>query len=97
MAGMLLSGARPIDAAVYQFVLMAMVFAASGLTSMISTLMIREKYFSPAEQLICSRDDRARWLYRQLAVQAAGQGASGAAADPLALSLARLFDFFLRI
>ena len=52
MAGMLLSGARPIYAAVYQFVLLAMVFAASGLTSMISTLMIRGRVFSPAEQLM---------------------------------------------
>jgi putative ABC transport system permease protein len=52
MAGMLLSGARPIYAAVYQFVLMAMVFAASGLTSIISTLMIRGRVFSPAEQLM---------------------------------------------
>ncbi|MBZ5722215.1 MAG: ABC transporter permease [Acidobacteriia bacterium] len=52
MAGMLLSGARPVYAAVYQFVLLAMVFAASGLTSMISTLMIRGRVFSPAEQLM---------------------------------------------
>ena len=52
MAGMLLSGARPVYAAVYQFVLMAMVFAASGFTSLISTLMIRGKVFSPAEQLM---------------------------------------------
>ena len=34
MAGMLLSGARPVYAAVYQFVLLAMIFAASGLTSL---------------------------------------------------------------
>jgi putative ABC transport system permease protein len=52
MAGMLLSGARPVYAAVYQFVLLAMVFAASGLTSMISTLMVRGRVFSAAEQLM---------------------------------------------
>jgi hypothetical protein len=38
MAGMLLSGSRPIYAAIYQFVVLAMIFAASGLTSLVSTL-----------------------------------------------------------
>src|SRR6201987_1049485 len=52
MAGMLFSGARPIYAAIYQFVLLAMIFAASGLTSLISTLLIRARVMSPAEQLI---------------------------------------------
>lgn len=51
MAGMLLSGARPIYAAVYQFVVLAMIFAASGLTSLISSLLIREQVFTSAEQL----------------------------------------------
>ena len=52
MAGMLLSGARPVYAAIYQFVLLAMIFASSGLTSLISTLLIRARVMSPAEQLI---------------------------------------------
>ena len=52
MAGMLLSGSRPIYAAIYQFVVLAMIFAASGLTSLISTLLIRTQAFSPAEQLM---------------------------------------------
>ena len=52
MAGMLLSGARPIHAAIYQFVVLAMIFAASGLTSLVSTTSIRSHVFSPAEQLI---------------------------------------------
>src|SRR5271154_4410770 len=52
MAGLLLSGARPVYAAVYQFVVLAMIFAASGLTSLISTLLIRGRVFSPAEQLL---------------------------------------------
>ena len=52
MAGMLLSGARPVYAAIYQFVVLAMIFAASGLTSLISTLLIRGRVFSPAEQLL---------------------------------------------
>jgi putative ABC transport system permease protein len=52
MAGMLLSGSRPIYAAIYQFVVLAMIFAASGLTSLISTLLIRTRAFTPADQLL---------------------------------------------
>ncbi len=52
MAGMLLSGARPVYAAIYQFVVLAMIFAASGLTSLVSTLLIRSRVFSSAEQLL---------------------------------------------
>jgi putative ABC transport system permease protein len=52
MAGMLLSGARPVYAAIYQFVVLAMIFAASGLTSLVSTLLIREGIFTAAQQLI---------------------------------------------
>lgn len=51
MAGMLLSGSRPIYAAVYQFVVLAMIFAASGLTSLVSTVLIRTQLFTAAEQL----------------------------------------------
>lgn len=52
MAGMLLSGARPVYAAVYQFVVLAMIFAASGITSLVSTLMIRTRVMTSADQLI---------------------------------------------
>ena len=52
MAGMLLSGSRPIYAAIYQFVVMAMIFASSGLTSLVSTMLIRTRVFTPAEQLL---------------------------------------------
>jgi putative ABC transport system permease protein len=52
MAGMLLSGARPVYAAIYQFVVLAMIFAACGLTSLTSTLLIRGRVFSKAEQLL---------------------------------------------
>lgn len=51
MAGMLLSGSRPVYAAIYQFVVLAMIFAASGLTSLISTLLIRTHAFTGQEQL----------------------------------------------
>jgi putative ABC transport system permease protein len=52
MTGMILSGTDPIYAAIYQFVIIAMIYAAGGLTSVVSTLLIRERAFSPAEQLI---------------------------------------------
>ena len=52
MAGMLLSGARPVYAAIYQFVLLAMIFASSGLTSLVSTLLVRVRIMSAAEQLL---------------------------------------------
>jgi putative ABC transport system permease protein len=52
MAGMILAGADPIYAAIYQFAVIAMIFAASGLTSILSTLLIRSRAFSPAQQLI---------------------------------------------
>jgi putative ABC transport system permease protein len=52
MAGMLLSGARPVYAAIYQFVVLAMIFAASGLTSLVSTLLMRARVMSSAEQLM---------------------------------------------
>jgi putative ABC transport system permease protein len=51
MAGMILAGSDPIYAAIYQFVVIAMIFAASGITSLISTLMIRKYAFSAADQL----------------------------------------------
>ena len=52
MAGMMLSGARPVYAAIYQFVVLAMIFAASGITSLVSTFLIRARLFTTAEQLI---------------------------------------------
>jgi UDP-glucose/iron transport system permease protein len=51
MTGMLLSGSKPIYAAIYQFVILSMIFAASGLTSLVSTLLIRSHAFSTSEQL----------------------------------------------
>ena len=52
MAGMILTGTDPVYAAVYQFVVLAMIFAAAGLTSVVTTLLIRSRAFSPAQQLI---------------------------------------------
>jgi putative ABC transport system permease protein len=51
MKGMILSGVNPIYAAEYQFVVMAMIFAASALTSLAAGLIMRGSALSPAEQL----------------------------------------------
>src|SRR5438876_8563189 len=52
MAGMLLSGASPIYAGIYQFIVVAMILAASGLTGLVATLLIRTRAFSAAGQLL---------------------------------------------
>jgi len=67
MAGMLLSGASPIYAAIYQFVTISMIFSSSGLTALICSLLIRGSVFSPAEQLTLRP--------RPVAAPAAGRGA----------------------
>jgi putative ABC transport system permease protein len=51
MAGMILGGENPIYAALYQFVIMAMIFAAGGLTSMLSSLLLGRAVITEAEQL----------------------------------------------
>ncbi len=52
MAGMIVSGANPVYAGIYQFIVMAMIFAASSVTALAITLLLRTRVFSPAEQLI---------------------------------------------
>jgi len=51
MAGMILGGANPIYAAEYQFVIMGMIFAAGGLTSMTASLLVGRYAFTDAAQL----------------------------------------------
>jgi putative ABC transport system permease protein len=51
MAGMIIAGANPIYAAQYQFVIMLMLFAAAGLTSMASTYLVSGYVFTDADQL----------------------------------------------
>jgi putative ABC transport system permease protein len=51
MAGMILGGANPVYAALYQFVIMAMIFAAGGLTSMLTSLLMGRRVITEAEQL----------------------------------------------
>jgi putative ABC transport system permease protein len=59
MSGMILSGSDPIYAAIYQFVVIAMIFAAAGLTAVPSVLMIRARVFSSAQQLLLRPGDQS--------------------------------------
>ncbi len=58
MTGMILAGADPIYAAIYQFVVMGMIFAVSGLSAMITMKVVQKKVFSPAEQLLMYREEK---------------------------------------
>jgi putative ABC transport system permease protein len=52
MAGMLLSGSPPIYAAIYQFVVITMIFSASAITCLVSTTLVRRRAFSTQDQLV---------------------------------------------
>jgi putative ABC transport system permease protein len=51
MAGMLVSGASPVYAGIFQFIVVAMILAASGIAGLIATVLMRMRAFSPAAQL----------------------------------------------
>jgi putative ABC transport system permease protein len=51
MAGMMVSGASPVYAGISQFVIVAMIMAASGIAGLIVTLLMRTRAFSTAAQL----------------------------------------------
>lgn len=51
MAGMMVSGASPLYAAIYQFVVVAMILAASGITGLVATILMRSRVFTSAAQL----------------------------------------------
>src|SRR4029078_7755992 len=51
MAGMLVSGASPIYAGIFQFIVVAMIFAASCISWLVATLLMRARVFSTAAQL----------------------------------------------
>ena len=51
MAGMLVSGASPVYAGIFQFIVVAMILAASGIAGLVATLLMRARAFSPAAQL----------------------------------------------
>ena len=52
MAGMVVSGTSPVYAGIYQFIIVAMILAASGITGLVVILLIRTRAFSPAAQLM---------------------------------------------
>ncbi len=51
MTGMVLSGTDPVYAAIYQFVVIAMLFAAGGLAALLCMLFARSQIFTAAMQL----------------------------------------------
>ena len=51
MAGMMVSGASPVYAGIYRFIIVAMILAASGITGLAVTLLTRMRAFSSAAQL----------------------------------------------
>jgi putative ABC transport system permease protein len=58
MAGMMLSGASPVYAGIYQFIIVAMILAASGIAGLAVTLLIRMRAFSSAAQLTLRPKER---------------------------------------
>jgi putative ABC transport system permease protein len=52
MSGMVLAGADPVQAAIYQFVVIALILAAGGLTAMVAAVLVRSRFFTPAQQLV---------------------------------------------
>jgi putative ABC transport system permease protein len=52
MAGMVLAGSDPVYAAIYQFVVVGMIYASSGFTSLICTLLVRGRAYTAADQLV---------------------------------------------
>jgi putative ABC transport system permease protein len=51
MAGMVVSGTSPVYAGIYQFIIVAMILAASGITGLVATVLMRSRAFSAAAQL----------------------------------------------
>src|SRR5438876_11040470 len=51
MAGMVVSGASPVYAAIYQFIIVAMILAASGIAGLVVPLLMRMRACSTTAQL----------------------------------------------
>ncbi|HUZ03827.1 MAG TPA: ABC transporter permease [Acidobacteriaceae bacterium] len=52
MAGMVLSGASPVYAALYQFVILGMIFTAGGLSCLTATYLVPRRVFTRNQQLL---------------------------------------------
>ena len=48
---MLVSGASPVYAGIFQFIIVAMILSASGIAGLVATLLMRGQAFSSAAQL----------------------------------------------
>jgi putative ABC transport system permease protein len=51
MAGMMVSGASPIYAGIFQFIIVTMILSASGIAGLVVTLLMRTRVFTTAAQL----------------------------------------------
>lgn len=51
MAGMVVSGTSPLYAGIFQFIIVAMILAASGISGTVAILLMRGRVFTPAAQL----------------------------------------------
>jgi putative ABC transport system permease protein len=56
MAGMLVSGADPLYAAIFRFVIVTMILSASAITGLLIILFVRSCSFSPAAQILLRRN-----------------------------------------
>jgi putative ABC transport system permease protein len=52
MAGMVLSGASPVYAALYQFVALTTIFSAAALTCLVSSYLVTGRVFTANQQLL---------------------------------------------
>jgi putative ABC transport system permease protein len=59
MAGMVASGTSPVYAGIYQFTIVAIILAASGITASAVILLMRARAFSPAAQLVLGSGEAA--------------------------------------
>src|SRR5437763_10836543 len=51
MAGMMVSGASPVYAGIYQFVIVAMILPASGITGVVATFLMRKRALANDQQV----------------------------------------------
>ncbi len=68
MAGMMVSGASPIYADIYQFILVVLMLTASGVAGMVVTPMLRTSAVSPAAQLILRTNMRLHGTARRISM-----------------------------
>ena len=52
MAGWLVKNGNPVEGAIYNFTVIAMIFASSGIAAVVSLAVVRTRAFSAAGQLL---------------------------------------------